>query len=462
MADAASSTNSTSTADDARETRKVVVASTFGTIIEWYDFFLYGFAAALIFGKLFFPTSDPMLGTIAALSVYAVGYLARPLGGIIFGHFGDRIGRRSMLVLSMLLMGIGTFLVGVLPTYEQIGIWAPIALIALRLVQAVGLGGEWGGAVLMVAERAPVKRRGLLGSLVQIGNPIGRMTASGILALVSRLPEVDFLTWGWRIPFLASAVLIVIGLVIRYRIEESPAFVRMRAAKQTVRVPLLEVLSKYRRETAIAVALKITETAWVGILTVFAVTYLTRQLGMQRSFVLDAIALATFIELFVMPLSGWLSDLIGRRLMYLLGTAAGILIAFPIFWLMETRDPAIVLWTIVVGICVGQGVIFALHASFMPELFSTRVRYSGISFGFQVGAAIGGGLTPLIVIPLVDWSGTTWPASLLLVVLGIVTFIAVLKTRETSRISLASPTETNVDGASVAAPSGKLATEPGR
>lgn len=445
MVDAASSTNSANS--DARETRKVVVASTFGTIIEWYDFFLYGFAAALVFGKLFFPTSDPTVGTLAALSVYAVGYLARPLGGLVFGHFGDRIGRRSMLVLSMLLMGIGTFLVGLLPTYDQIGIWAPIALIALRLVQAVGLGGEWGGAVLMVAERAPTRRRGLFGSLVQIGNPVGRMTASAVLALVSRLPEVDFLTWGWRIPFLASAILIVIGLVIRYRIDESPAFVKMRAAKQVVRVPLLEVLSKYRRETAIAVGLKITETAWVGILTVFAVTYMTRQLGMQRTFVLDAIALATFIELFVMPLSGWLSDLIGRRLMYLLGTAAGILIAFPIFWLIETRDPDIVRWTIVVGICVGQGVIFALHASFMPELFSTRVRYSGISFGFQVGAALGGGLTPLIVIPLVDWSGATWPASLLLVVLGIITFIAVLKTRETSRLSLTAEQDQSSTGA---------------
>ena len=361
-----------------------------------------------------------------------MGYLARPLGGIVFGHFGDRIGRRSMLVLSMLLMGVGTFCVGLLPTYEQIGVWAPLALIALRLVQAVGLGGEWGGAVLMVAERAPAHRRGLYGSLVQLGNPIGRLAATGVFALASRFPTPDFLTWGWRLPFLASALLIVIGLVIRYRIAESPAFEKVRAARETVRLPLAEVLSKYPRETAIAVGLKITETAWVGILTVFAVSYLTTQLGMPRTFVLDAIALATFIELFVMPLSGWLSDLFGRRTLYLIGTVFGILVAFPLFWLLETRDPTIVLWTIVVGICVGQGVVFALHASFMPELFSTKVRYTGISFGFQVGAAIGGGVTPLIATALVGWTGATWSVALFLVALGIVTFVAVLKTRETA------------------------------
>jgi MHS family shikimate/dehydroshikimate transporter-like MFS transporter len=450
------------TTADTAGTGKVVLASTFGTIVEWYDFFVYGTAAALIFGKLFFPTSDPWVGTIAALSLYAVGYLARPLGGIVFGHFGDRIGRRSMLVLSMLLMGVGTFCVGLLPTYEQIGIWAPLTLTVLRLVQAVGLGGEWGGAVLMVAERAPVRRRGLLGSLVQIGNPIGRFTATTVFALAARLPETDFLTWGWRIPFLASAILIVIGLVIRYRINESPAFERLRAARQIVRVPLAEILSKYPRETAIAVGLKITETAWVGILTVFAVDYLTRQLGMQRSFVLDTIALATFIELFVMPFSGWLSDLIGRRLMYLLGTAAGILLAFPIFWLIETRDPDMVRWAMVAGICLGQGVIFALHASFMPELFSTRVRYSGISFGFQVGAAIGGGLTPVIVSWLVRWSGgPTWPVSLFLVVLGMITFIAVLKTRETSRVSLTSPTEADAGGTTEGLPASARAAAAG-
>jgi MFS transporter, MHS family, shikimate and dehydroshikimate transport protein len=414
-------------------TGKIVAASAFGTIIEWYDFFVYGTAAALVFGPLFFPSSDPTLSTLAGLSVYAVGYIARPFGGIIFGHFGDRVGRRSMLVLSMMLMGFGTFLVGLLPTYEQIGVLAPILLVVLRLLQAIGLGGEWGGAVLLVCESAPPERRGLFGSFVQIGNPIGRLVATAVFALAARLPEGDFMSWGWRIPFLASALLIAVGLIIRFQIDETPAFRKLRESKKTARMPVLEALSKYRRETIIAVGVKITEVAWVGILTVFAVTYLTQQLDMSRSVILGAITLATLVELFVMPLSGWLSDRIGRRVIYLAGTAFGILLAFPIFWLFETRDATIVTVAIVAGICLCQGVIFALHASFMPELFGTNVRYSGVSLGFQLGAAIGGGLTPVIAAAIVAWSGgATWPVSLMLVMLGVLTFIAVLSTRETA------------------------------
>ena len=413
-------------------TSKIVAASTIGTVIEWYDFFVNASAAALVFGPLFFPASNPTVSTLAALSVYALGYVARPLGGIVFGHFGDRVGRKSMLVLSMLLMGFGTFLVGLLPTYQQIGILAPILLIVLRLLQAMGLGGEWGGAVLLVSESAPAERRGLFGSLVQVGNPIGRLTATGVFALATRLSESDFLSWGWRIPFLASALLIIVGLVIRFQIDETPEFQKLRQNKKTVKMPVVEALTKYRRETVIAVGLKITEVAWVGILTVFAVTYLTQQLNMQRSVVLAAITLAGLIEVLVMPLAGWLSDVIGRRTIYLAGTAFGILLAFPIFWLFETRDPTIVTWAIVVGICLCQGVIFALHASFMPELFGTDARYSGVSLGFQVGAAIGGGLTPVIAAGIVARTGATWPVSLILVALGIVTLIAVLSTRETA------------------------------
>jgi MHS family shikimate/dehydroshikimate transporter-like MFS transporter len=409
-----------------------VAASTIGTVIEGYDFFVNASAAALVFGPLFFPASNPTVSTLAAMSVYALGYVARPLGGIIFGHFGDRVGRKSMLVISMMLMGFGTFLVGLLPTYQQIGILAPILLIVLRLLQAMGLGGEWGGAVLLVTESAPARRRGLFGSFVQVGNPIGRLTATGVFALATRLPESDFLSWGWRIPFLASALLIIVGLVIRFQIDETPEFQKLRQSKKTVKMPVFEALTTYRRETVIAVGLKITEVAWVGILTVFAVTYLTQQLGMQRSVVLAAITVAGLIEVLVMPLAGWLSDMIGRRAIYLVGTAFGILLAFPIFWLFETRDTTVVTWAIVVGICLCQGVIFALHASFMPELFGTDARYSGVSLGFQLGAAIGGGLTPVIAAAVVARTGATWPVSLMLVALGILTIIAVLSTRETA------------------------------
>jgi MFS transporter, MHS family, shikimate and dehydroshikimate transport protein len=419
--------------------KKIVIASAFGTVVEWYDFFVYGTAAALVFGKLFFPTSDPVVSTLAAFSVYAVGYIARPLGGIVIAHFGDRLGRRSMLVLSMLLMGFGTFLVGVLPTYEQIGILAPILLVLLRLVQAVGLGGEWGGAVLMVAENAPTDRRGLFGSFVQLGNPMGRLAATGVFALATRLPESEFLAWGWRIPFLASAILVIVGLVIRFQLSETPAFEKVRKEHNIVKTPALEALSKYRRETLIAIGLKVTEVAWVGILSVFAVAYLTKQLGMSQSFVLEAITLATFVELFAMPFAGWLSDRVGRKPIYLAGTIFSILFAFPLFWLLETRDPTIVLMTFVVGISGAQGIVFALHASFMPELFGAKVRYTGISLGFQIGAAIGGGLTPLAAAATTGWGGgATWPVSLMLLILGIITLVAVLQTSETSKRSLVS------------------------
>lgn len=418
-------------------TTKVVIASAFGTVVEWYDFFIYGTAAALVFGKLFFPSSDPVVSTIAAFSVYAVGYLARPIGGIVFGHFGDRIGRRSMLVLSLLLMGSGTFLVGLLPTYDQIGVLAPILLVVLRFVQAIGLGGEWGGAVLMVAELAPAHRRGLFGSFVQLGNPMGRLVATGVFALASRLPTADFLAWGWRLPFLASAVLIVVGLVIRYQLSETPAFEAIRKTRQISKMPLLEALSQFRWETTLAVELKITEVAWVGILAVFAVSYLTKQLGMNQAFVLEAITIATFVELFAMPLAGWLSDRVGRKAIYIAGTLFSIVFAFPLFWLLDTRDPTVVLLTIVVGASCAQGIIFALHASFMPELFGTKVRYSGISLGFQVGAAIGGGLTPLVAAATVGWSGgATWPISLMLTILEVITLIAVLQARETAGRSM--------------------------
>jgi MHS family shikimate/dehydroshikimate transporter-like MFS transporter len=410
----------------------VVLASVLGTVVEWYDFLVYGTAAALVFGKLFFPTTDPMVGTIASLGAYGVGFIARPLGGALFGHFGDRLGRKTMLMLTMLIMGAGTFLIGCLPTYASIGIWAPILLILLRLLQGIGIGGEWGGAVLMVVEHAPRRSRGLFGSLVQLGYPLGLMAATGAFALTQFLPQDEFLRWGWRAPFLASAVLVVVALFVRLRLAETPAFAQLRATGAVAREPLREVLTRHRRAFLVAIGLKLSEIAWISILTVFCIAYVAGTLKLPGKVILNGILFAGAVELVTMPLAGWLSDRIGRKPIYIAGTLFSIAAAFPLFWLLDTRDPLIIALTVAVAVSFGQGIMFCLHASFMPELFGTRVRYSGISMGFQIGAALSGGLTPLIAASLFAWAGATWPISLYLVILAVVSLASVLATRETS------------------------------
>jgi MHS family shikimate/dehydroshikimate transporter-like MFS transporter len=399
--------------------RRVVIASVLGTIIEWYDFLVYSTAAALVFRRLFFPAADPFVGTLAAFGAYAVGFAARPLGGLLFGHYGDRIGRKAMLVTTLLVTGLGTFLVGCLPTYAQVGPWAPVLLIVLRLVQGVGVGGEWGGAVLMVAESAPPARRGLLGALVQVGNPLGRLLATAAFIPLLALPPADLLSWGWRLPFLASAGLVVVGLFIRARVQETPEFARLRAAHRQVKLPAIAVMRDHARALWVSIGLKVGEVAWVGVLTAFSVDYLVRGRGLPERVIVDAVLVAAAVELLVMPLAGWASDRFGRRRLYLIGTLLSIGFAFPVFWMFDSNSPGLVMAAVVIGMTVTQGIIFALHASLMPELFGTGVRYSGVSLGFQVGAALAGGLTPIIATALVGWSGGTWPVSLYLVGVGV-------------------------------------------
>ena len=281
--------------------RKVVWSSVLGSTVEWYDFTIYGTAAALVFNKLFFPNLSPAIGVIAAFGSYATGFLARPLGGAVFGHFGDRIGRKAMLSMTIILMGAGTFLIGCLPTYGQIGIAAPLLLVVLRIVQGIGIGGEWGGAVLMVIESAPNERRGFYGSLVQLGYPLAVILATAMFALVSQLPEREFLTWGWRVPFLLSAILVGIGLYIRLRLVETPAFRQVQEGHAVAKMPLLEILTKHPRTFLVSVGLKISEIAFVSIATVFSINYVTEQLGMARSAVLNGVLLAAVIELFTIP-----------------------------------------------------------------------------------------------------------------------------------------------------------------
>ncbi len=414
----------------------IAAASSIGTIIEWYDFLIYGMAAALVFNKLFFPNVSPVIGTLAALGTYAVGFFARPLGGAIFGHFGDRVGRKSMLLLTMFIMGIGTVLIGCLPTYEHIGIWAPVLLIVLRFIQGVGLGGEWGGAALMVLEHAPKHRRGFYGSLVQVGFPLGLVLATGVFAIVSKLPEADFLSWGWRIPFLLSIVLVVVGYVIRSKVEESPVFLQMKAKNELSKQPVLDAILKNPRAFLTAIGLKISEVSWVYILTVFIVVHATNNLQLPKSLILDGILYAALVEVITIPLFGLLSDKIGRRPMYIWGALFTVALAFPLFTLLDTKDSAVIIGVMIVALSLGHGFMFAPEATYFPELFGANVRYSGASLGFQVAAAIGGGLSPIIATGLMAYFGGTTGVSIMLILLAAITLVAAISARETRHESL--------------------------
>ena len=418
--------------------RRVVTSSVLGTAVEWYDFLIYGTASALVFNKLFFPPdTDPTVATIAAFGTYSVGFLARPLGAAIFGHYGDKVGRKAMLATTIIIMGIGTFLIGLLPTYSQIGIAAPILLVLLRLLQGIGLGGEWGGAVLMVVENAPTKHRGLFGSMVQIGNPIGNLAAIGIFAAMSQLPESDFLTWAWRVPFLISIFLVGVGLFIRLRLDETPAFRAVEAKKEVAKLPVIEVLTQHPRAFLTAVGLKISEIAWASIGSVFAISYVTGTLKLPRSVILNGLLWASFIALFSIPLFGWMSDRIGRKTMFYASCAFCIAFAFPFFTLLDTKDPTIITWTIVAAISFGQMIGFGIGAPFYSELFAARLRYTGASLGFQIGAAISGGLTPFAAASLMAWSGGgTWPISVYLIVAALITIGATAMAPETAGTEL--------------------------
>jgi MHS family shikimate/dehydroshikimate transporter-like MFS transporter len=415
------------------EIQRIVVSSVIGTAVEWYDFLIYGTATALVFNKLFFPSSDPALSTIASFGTLAVGYLARPLGAAIFGHYGDRVGRKAMLAITITIMGLGTFLIGLLPTYDQIGIAAPVLLVLLRLLQGVGLGGEWGGAVLMVVENVSAKNRGLLGSMVQLGYPIGTLAATGMFALVSQVPEADFLAWAWRIPFLISIVLVGVGLYIRLQLDETPVFRQIEARKNVAKLPLVEVLTHHYRPFFTAVGLKLSEISYAQMGGLFSIAYITGKLAMPRSLILNAILLSAVVALVAIPLFGWLSDKIGRRTMFYASSLFAMGFAFPLFWLFDTKDPQVITLTVVAAITFGQMIGFGVGAPWYSELFSARLRYSGASLGFQIGAAISGGLTPLAAATLMAWAGgATWPISLYLIALAIITFVATVAAPETA------------------------------
>jgi MHS family shikimate/dehydroshikimate transporter-like MFS transporter len=340
--------------DSAAGLRRILWSSVIGTAVEWYDFLIYGAATALVFNKIFFAAGDPALATIAAFGTYAVGFLARPLGAAIFGHFGVRVG-----------------------------------------------------------------------SMVQVGNPIGNIAAIGMFALVSQLPENDFMTWGWRIPFLISVLLVGVGLWIRLRMEETPAFRQIKAKNEVAKMPIVDIFKYHRRPFFTAVCLKISEIAYASIAGVFIMSYATSRLGLSRGLVLNGAFLSSLVALFSIPFFGWLSDKVGRKIMFYASCLFSALFAFPMFWLLDTRDPTIVILTIVVAISFGQMVMFGIGAPWYSELFTARLRYSGASLGFQVGAALSGGLSPLIAASLMSWAGgATWPVSVFLIVCALITAIA--------------------------------------
>ena len=416
--------------------RLVATASLIGTTIEWYDFFLYGTAAALVFNRLFFPNVDPLTGTLAAYGTYAVGFVARPLGGVIIGHYGDKVGRKSMLVLTLMIMGIATFLIGLLPTYEQIGLWAAVALVLLRLAQGFGVGGEWGGAVLMAVEHAPAGSRGFYGSWPQIGVPAGLLLSTAVFSVFSSMPEEQFLAWGWRVPFLLSIVLVGIGLVIRLRILETPAFERLKHAAVEARQPIVEVLRRYPKQVLLAMGARMAENGAFYIFSVFVLTYATQRVKLDQQVVLNGILIGSACELVAIPIFGALSDRVGRRPVYLFGAIATALFAYPLFLMLDTGSTPLIWLALVIAFVFCHAAMYAPQAAFLSELFGTRVRYSGASLGAQLASVFAGGLAPFIGAALLRAGYGGGAIALYVIGLAAVTIAAVLAATETSHSDL--------------------------
>ena len=407
--------------------KRVLLASLMGSSIEWFDYFLYATTAALVFGKVFFPTSDPVVGLMLSYLTFSLTFFIRPLGGFIFSHIGDRIGRKKTLVITLSLMGGATVAIGLLPGYDQIGILAPILLILLRLIQGLGIGGEWGGALLLAYEYAPKNRKGLFGSVPQMGVTIGMVLATLAMTVMSTsLSDEQFLSWGWRVPFILSAILVFLGLWIRKGIDETPAFKEAKASGNVAKIPLLETLRYHWRAVLVAIGIKFVETAPFYIFSTFIVSYATSTLAFDRITVLNAVTIATLITTLMIPVMGRLSDSIGRKKMFVGGAILMALFTFPYFMLLEQRTTTTLLIATIIGLGLVWAPITAVLGTLFSEIFSTRVRYTGITLGYQVGAALAGGTAPLVATWLLkSYDGSWVPVAWYIVGTVVISLVAI-------------------------------------
>ncbi len=457
---------STSSPDEARSSQMgiVIFSSTLGTAIEWYDFFLYGTMAALVFPKLFFPEADPVVGTLLALLTFLFGFIARPFGGALFGHLGDRIGRKSTLIATLLLMGVATFLIGVLPGYATLGIWAAVILVVMRLCQGLGVGGEWGGSVLLAMEYGYKRNRGFWASWPQIGAPLGLVLSTVVVNIVqSSTTAANFLSWGWRIPFFVSALLIVVGLFIRLRVMETPLFAAVKEQKREAAAPVLEAFRHSTPEILLSAGSRFVEQAPFYIFVTFVVTYGLDKLLLDKTLILNSISLAAALELFTIPLAGYLSDRIGRRVWYLLGCVLMLAFAFPYFLLMNSKSSALFVISVILSLAVFHAWVYGPQAAMIAERFKTRSRYSGASLGYQLAAPFAGGLAPIIALLLLNGktnlsafglpktvvvnvgSGSWQAVAIYIMVLAVISFVSVLFLKELTHTDISEVDADNVE-----------------
>ena len=406
--------------------KRYVIASLAGNALEWYDFFLYATAAAVVFGHLFFPAgTDPLVGTLGAFAGFAVGFAARPLGGLIFGHIGDRVSRKSALVLTISLMGLATFLMGVLPTYAQVGILAPALLIVLRIIQGVAAGGEWGGGVLLISENASEKRRGFFSAFSQGGINLGFVLASGAFFLVHGLPQEQFMTWGWRLPFLFSIVLFGVGIYVRFSLRESHEFEDVKKDEGRPRVPVLAAIKSHPKEILVTLGLRFAENGGSYLITSFSIVYGVH-IGIDTGLLLLGVALSMLFEFGTMLFFGHLSDKVGRRKVYTLGAAALAIMAFPFFALLDTKTPALIIVAYLIGNGICHGAMIGAQPSFFHELFTAEIRYSGMSVGHELAAVFAGGIAPLLATALLITYHSAAPIAIYMIVLAAITLAALV------------------------------------